>query len=244
MATKLSIVIAESLHRHYRITPEQNGGLCLDVPGGNAYNGAGLWLWECDQAYKSQLYHNQKWAFSPVTMGASLEELASAIEWNGYMDTEHGGNIPNYEAFCVDGGDMGAGTQLYLWECNGQPQQQWSIDVALNAMERGTAASMYVDNGAACLDYYEDQANNGQAFHVWDCNGLANQRWHLSEFIPVDTNDCRKREGCQPSCNEGSCGRGGCCPPRYECTSYDCVWDGQKFVPVSASLANGTDMHI
>jgi len=107
---------------------------------------------------------------------------------------------------------MGAGTQLYLWECNGQPQQHWTFDLADGTVGVGVglgvatfdvsdihATKMYQQkehlwptvykpyNGQACLDYYEDQPNNGQAFHVWDCNGLANQQWHLSEFIPVHT---------------------------------------------------------
>jgi len=124
------------------ITPEDNQDLCLDVPGGTAYNGNSLWLWECN-------------------------EMAGQIWVIDNYQIRYGDD----ESYCIDSGDMGAGTQLFLWECNGQPQQTWSYD--------SDAMRVYTDNTATCLDYYEDQAYNGQALHVWDCSGLGNQKWHL-----------------------------------------------------------------
>jgi len=147
MARKASIVlsavaVANGQEWYKTITPEENQDLCLDAPGGIAYNGNSLWLWECNGMA------SQTWA-------VDNNQIRYAAD----------------ESYCIDSGDMGAGTQLFLWECNGLPQQSWSYD--------SDAMRMYIDSSATCLDYSEDHANNGQAFHIWDCNGLANQEWHL-----------------------------------------------------------------
>lgn len=73
--------------------------LCIDLPGGNAYDGNHLWLWDCN-AQDSQI-----WVFDNYQI-------------------RYGAN----EDFCIDAGDMQDGTQLYLWHCNGQPQQTWGFD--------------------------------------------------------------------------------------------------------------------
>lgn len=81
------------------ITPAENTGLCVDMPGGNAFNGANIWLWECNGM------ESQRWVFDSWQLRYGADE-----------------------SMCIDSGDMGLGNWMYIWECNGQPQQTWAFD--------------------------------------------------------------------------------------------------------------------
>eukprot|EP00450_Noctiluca_scintillans_P009279 CAMPEP_0194501850 /NCGR_PEP_ID=MMETSP0253-20130528/23333_1 /TAXON_ID=2966 /ORGANISM="Noctiluca scintillans" /LENGTH=152 /DNA_ID=CAMNT_0039343897 /DNA_START=48 /DNA_END=506 /DNA_ORIENTATION=+ len=78
-------------------------GLCLDLPGGNAYNGAQLWMWSCQSGNANQMF------------GGETSSIATTIP---YGDGD----------FCVDAGSMEEGFRLMLWECNGYPQQNFYWD--------------------------------------------------------------------------------------------------------------------
>jgi hypothetical protein len=61
------------------------------------------------------------------------------------------------------------GGKVQVWDCNGQPQQQWSF--------RGNAL---VNGGGKCLDVDAPQMrNNGGKVQVWDCNGQSQQQWRF-----------------------------------------------------------------
>ncbi|MGW4116914.1 ricin-type beta-trefoil lectin domain protein, partial [Actinosynnema sp. NPDC004786] len=61
------------------------------------------------------------------------------------------------------------GTQVQLWDCNGQPHQTWTY----------TAAKQLTVNGK-CLDAYNLGTTNGTQVVVWDCNGQTNQQWNVN----------------------------------------------------------------
>lgn len=83
------------------LSPAWDNLLCVDLPGGDAYNGHMLWLWECNGQ------DSQIWVFENYQIRYGLNE-----------------------DFCIDARDMTDGQQLMLWECNGLPQQTWGWDDA------------------------------------------------------------------------------------------------------------------
>lgn len=90
------------------ISPEINPNVCLDVPGGKAYNGAPLWLSECIDGKDSQKWIN------------TVDDLTIPYATD--------------ENFCMDALDTSDGTQLVLWECNGADSQNWDMDYDTRAM--------------------------------------------------------------------------------------------------------------
>ncbi|MEV1201602.1 ricin-type beta-trefoil lectin domain protein [Microbispora rosea] len=62
------------------------------------------------------------------------------------------------------------GTQLNLWDCNGQTNQSWTYT-------SGKALQVY---GNKCLDAEAAGTANGTKAIIWDCNGQANQQWNVN----------------------------------------------------------------
>jgi len=136
------------------ISPSQNHNLCFDVPGGNAYNGAKLWLWECIDGMDSQ-----KWL-------QHTSKTSGVLHWQIQYGMD--------ERFCIDAPDLSDGTQLQLWECSGADSQNWNMNY--------DTWSMSLKGSSTCWDFWEDQQWNGQALHVWQCNGLDNQQFDFGIF--------------------------------------------------------------
>ena len=78
--------------------------------------------------------------------------------------------IINGAGLCLDvhAPDMrNNGGRVQVWQCNGEPQQRWSI--------RGNSI---VNDGGLCLDtQLPDIGNNGGRVQVWQCNGQSQQAW-------------------------------------------------------------------
>ncbi|WP_319019094.1 ricin-type beta-trefoil lectin domain protein [Microbispora sitophila] len=62
------------------------------------------------------------------------------------------------------------GTQLQLWDCNGQTNQQWTY----------TSSRQLQVYGTKCLDAEAAGTANGTRAIIWDCNGQANQQWNVN----------------------------------------------------------------
>ncbi|MEU6432251.1 ricin-type beta-trefoil lectin domain protein [Microbispora sp. NPDC046973] len=62
------------------------------------------------------------------------------------------------------------GTQVQLWDCNGQTNQQWTY----------TASRQLQVYGTKCLDAEAAGTANGTRAIIWDCNGQANQQWTIN----------------------------------------------------------------
>ncbi|MEU7883332.1 ricin-type beta-trefoil lectin domain protein [Microbispora bryophytorum] len=62
------------------------------------------------------------------------------------------------------------GTQLNLWDCNGQANQSWTYT-------SGKALQVY---GTKCLDAEAAGTANGTRAIIWDCNGQPNQQWNVN----------------------------------------------------------------
>ncbi|WP_327045582.1 RICIN domain-containing protein [Microbispora sp. NBC_01189] len=62
------------------------------------------------------------------------------------------------------------GTQVQLWDCNGQTNQRWTST-------SGKELQVY---GNKCLDAYAKGTTNGTQVAIWDCNGGTNQQWNVN----------------------------------------------------------------
>ncbi|WP_333769887.1 endo-1,4-beta-xylanase [Streptomyces sp. IBSBF 2435] len=66
-----------------------------------------------------------------------------------------------------------AGTQVQIWDCNGQANQTWT---------RTSSGQLAVSSGGGqlCLDAYNHQTTPGTKVEIWTCNGGANQQWSVN----------------------------------------------------------------
>jgi lysophospholipase L1-like esterase len=60
------------------------------------------------------------------------------------------------------------GTQLQLWDCNGQTNQSWTY----------TASRQLTVYDTKCLD--ASGQSNGAPVAIWDCDGQTNQQWNVN----------------------------------------------------------------
>jgi hypothetical protein len=63
-----------------------------------------------------------------------------------------------------------SGTQVQLWDCNGQPQQSWTY----------TSSGQLTVYGSKCLDAFGQGTSPGTAVIIWDCHGGTNQQWNIN----------------------------------------------------------------
>jgi len=73
---------------------------------------------------------------------------------------------------CVDvpGSSQSGGTQIQLWDCTGQANQQWTY----------TSAGELRVYGTDCLDANAQGTSPGTKAIIWPCNGQPNQKWALN----------------------------------------------------------------
>ncbi|MEU3165708.1 lectin [Streptosporangium sp. NPDC006930] len=73
---------------------------------------------------------------------------------------------------CLDvtGVSQTNGTQVGIWDCNGQTNQQWTA----------TAAGELRVYGNKCLDVNNNGTADGTTVIIWDCNGQNNQKWRFN----------------------------------------------------------------
>ncbi|CAG7612479.1 ricin-type beta-trefoil lectin domain protein [Actinacidiphila bryophytorum] len=74
---------------------------------------------------------------------------------------------------CLDvtGNTDTLGSLLEIWDCNGQPNQQF---------EATSAGELRTFNGTRCLDAYDNGTSPGTAVDIWSCNGQQNQKWQVN----------------------------------------------------------------
>ncbi|WP_051733328.1 ricin-type beta-trefoil lectin domain protein [Kitasatospora phosalacinea] len=76
---------------------------------------------------------------------------------------------------CLDvpGATTTAGTQVQIWDCSGQANQQWT-HTASNQL------TVYSGGTQMCLDAYDNQTAPGTKVEIWTCNNQANQQWKVN----------------------------------------------------------------
>ncbi|MEU8279401.1 lectin [Microbispora bryophytorum] len=83
----------------------------------------------------------------------------------------------------VNGASQTNGAQAQIWDCNGQPNQQWTT----------TSAGELRVYGNKCLDVNGGATADGTSVIIWDCNGQNNQKWRLNSdgsITAVGANKC------------------------------------------------------
>ncbi|MEU6789961.1 lectin [Nonomuraea angiospora] len=83
----------------------------------------------------------------------------------------------------VSGASQANGAQAQIWDCNGQPNQQWAA----------TSSGELRVYGGKCLDVNGAGTADGTAVIIWDCNGQNNQKWRLNAdgtITAVGANKC------------------------------------------------------
>ena len=83
------------------------------------------------------------------------------------------GELRVYGNKCLDANGAGTanGTAVIIWDCNGQTNQQWSLNANGTHHRR---------RRGLCLDVPTAPRANGTKLVIWSCNGGANQRWTRS----------------------------------------------------------------
>lgn len=147
--------------------------LALDDVYDNLANGASVSL-KTWQGWDHSLSSLFKWSFDlggssgGIHVGEDREDTAA--EGQHYQ-----------EQWCLDSGDVDSdGSGLFIWECNGFPQQQFSLE---NELSSGIVmhGNIFFPNGK-CLDGIS-ASYDGNTPIVWDCNGSEQQFWELCPYV-------------------------------------------------------------
>ncbi|MEV1170176.1 alpha-L-fucosidase [Nonomuraea sp. NPDC049784] len=110
------------------------------------------------------------------------------LTFNGQINSGGGAatalrNVNANRCLDVPNSSQTNGTQVQIWDCNGQSNQQWT----------STAAGELGVYGGKCLDVNGAGTADGTAVIIWDCNGQSNQKWRLNAdgtFTAVGANKC------------------------------------------------------
>lgn len=131
-------------------------GRCLDADLNTiGSNGTRVQLWDCNGQPQQKWYIDQ-YASQSGTIWQVLRNVASGR--------------------CLDA-DLNSiqtnGTYVQLWDCNGQPQQEWRNVIALQN-QFSQAGPML----GRCLDADTNTiGGNGTRVQLWDCNAQNQQNW-------------------------------------------------------------------
>jgi hypothetical protein len=116
---------------------------------------------------------------------------AVLLTLTGTDGTPAGGQIVGTQSSrCVDVPNSSTtnGTQVQLWDCNGQANQFWTR----------TAGKQLTGVGGKCLDAANGGTTSGTAVVVWDCDGRTSQQWNVnanSTITNVSSNLCLDANG-------------------------------------------------
>merc|ERR1712003_435040 len=69
----------------------------------------------------------------------------------------------------LPGGNVANGQPLWMWDCMGSWNQQWTFD--------GGAFVLADNSWKACVDVPSNDLSNGNKLWVWECGGWPQQQW-------------------------------------------------------------------
>jgi hypothetical protein len=110
----------------------------------------------------------------PFTFQASHDAFAIYLSpGSGGSGERTGRLVGTGSGRCLDvtGGSQTLGTQVQIWDCNGQVNQLW---------HQTAAGELRVFNDTRCLDANGRGTANGTRIIIWSCNGQANQQWRFN----------------------------------------------------------------
>ncbi len=139
---------------------------------GNWYNSGGAAV-ATGSPHNNVLSGNVQVSGTSWPAGA-LEVIAQAgVNTNGGVGTAAIHAVGAGKCMDVNNSSTTPGTQLQIWDCNGQANQTFT---------RTTSGQITVYSGSSqlCLDAYGQGTTNGTKVATWTCNGQANQQWNLN----------------------------------------------------------------
>jgi len=99
---------------------------------------------------------------------------SATFTWTVSGSTPTGGQeiVGTASGRCIDvpNATTSNGTQVQLWDCNGNSNQRWTY----------TSSKQLMVYGNKCLDASGGGTSNGTAVIIWDCNGQTNQQWNVN----------------------------------------------------------------
>ncbi|WP_026924219.1 lectin [Glycomyces arizonensis] len=117
------------------------------------------------------------------TTSSSTGTISAWVPAHGAaMYTVTGGGLVEPETFALRGEESGRcldvsgasqtnGTEVIIWDCNGQANQAWTATIT---------GELRVFGGK-CLDVSGGDTANGTPVIIWDCNGQPNQQWRFND---------------------------------------------------------------
>jgi hypothetical protein len=135
-------------------------GRCLDVTGGPAATGDGVYteLWDCSNE------SNQAWTLTAPTFAPN--QMMSM--WSGKCLDVTGGTSAT-----------GDGVPIEQWTCSGQSNEAWTVqDMG------GYQYEIIAHNSGKCLDIVNSNPAQGTAIQQMPCTGNPNQLWVLHTIYP------------------------------------------------------------
>merc|ERR1712048_261009 len=113
--------------------------------------------WDCEQT-------SQIWAHcADITiLPVPYNMWSVAMAWNGW------------KCLNVVDGNTTNGNRVNVWDCNGQPDQQW-------IWKNGNL--VFKKDQSKCLDVPGGNFASGQPMWIWDCDGSDNQRFSYGDEI-------------------------------------------------------------
>ena len=82
-----------------------------------------------------------------------------------------------------DPNSAGSGTQLQIWDCSGNANQEWTL----------TDSNQLTVYGNKCLDVPGHATTAGTKVQIWSCSGAANQQWRVNSdgtIVGVESGLC------------------------------------------------------
>lgn len=152
--------IQDAGNGYYYIRSVADKNLCLEVEGGNAYNGANIYI------NQFQAKDSQKFRFSNT-------EYARTIE-NGVYKIEAESNTN--AVFDVSGASEENGGNIGLWENLGGSNQKFSVKHI-----GGGIYTISPRNSGKYLDAENGGTTNGTNVIQYENNGALNQRWYIKD---------------------------------------------------------------
>lgn len=147
--------IVETPDQHYTLISDCSEARTLDLADGKTINGTNIRLWEANNA------DAQKWAFySEQVIADGVYTISAKNDLDENVD--------------VSGGVDANGTNIQLWERNGEWPQDWifKYDAAT-----GAYTITNVGSGRRLLSVKNNQMAIGTNVHLWQANNSCGQRW-------------------------------------------------------------------
>jgi Ricin-type beta-trefoil lectin domain/Putative Ig domain len=159
----------------------QNGGKCLDDPGGRTANGTRPQIWTCLGNTNQRWTVVQDGTLRAHGTSACLAENGTGNGSAVVLEACNGGSAQRWQAGtngelvntasgrCLDdtGRRTANGTLPQIWACGGGTNQHWIP----------AAAAIMSGIPGKCVDDTGSSTANGTRLQIWACTGAGNQRW-------------------------------------------------------------------